>query len=115
MNSEMRANAEMILETGFDELDDPTEVLVLCKRAMQAARGVLSEQHEIARLGEMIAVLEEEKADWKNVAESLKLAIVEHHAQLADDDRLYAAAGLPPCDRRAGSKEELLDEKGGEL
>lgn len=41
-------------------------------------------------------------------------AIVAHHAQKADDrcieddDKLYAAAGLPPCDRRVGSKAEML-------
>jgi hypothetical protein len=44
----------------------------------------------------------------------LRTAITEHHAQKADDrcieddDRLYAAAGLPPCDRRVGSKEDML-------
>lgn len=41
-------------------------------------------------------------------------AIAIHHAQKADDrcieddDRLYATVGLPPCDRRVGSKEEML-------
>jgi len=41
-------------------------------------------------------------------------AIATHHAQKADDrcieddDRLYAAAGLPPCDRRVGDKEAML-------
>lgn len=44
----------------------------------------------------------------------LKSAIAAHRAQKADDrcieddDRLYAAAGLPPCDRRVGSKEDML-------
>ncbi len=44
----------------------------------------------------------------------LLVAIVEHHAQKADDrcieddDRLYAAAGLPPCDRRVGDKAAML-------
>lgn len=50
------------------------------------------------------------------IAERDKLlnAIKEHHAQKADDrcieddDRLYAAAGLPPCDRRVGCKEDML-------
>lgn len=41
-------------------------------------------------------------------------AVKLHHAQKADDrcieddDRLYDAAGLPPCDRRVGNKEEML-------
>lgn len=45
---------------------------------------------------------------------ALKSAIAAHHGQKADDrcifddDRLYAAAGLPPCDRRVGSKEDML-------
>lgn len=44
----------------------------------------------------------------------LRAAIVEHHSQKADDrcieddDRLYAAAGLPPCDRRVGDKAAML-------
>lgn len=44
----------------------------------------------------------------------LRAAIAEHHAQKADDrcieddDRLYAAAGLPPCDRRVGDKAAML-------
>jgi hypothetical protein len=44
----------------------------------------------------------------------LRAAIVEHHRQRADDrcieddDRLYAAAGLPPCDRRVGDKAAML-------
>ena len=46
--------------------------------------------------------------------ERLKAAITEHHAQKADDrcieddDKLYAAAGLPPCDRRVGDKAAML-------
>jgi hypothetical protein len=45
----------------------------------------------------------------------LRAAITEHHAQKADDrcveddDRLYAAAGLPPCDRRVGDKAAMLE------
>lgn len=45
---------------------------------------------------------------------ALKSAIAEHHNQKADDrcieddDRIYAAVGLPPCDRRVGSKEQML-------
>lgn len=50
------------------------------------------------------------------VAEVKRLhqAIAEHHAQKADDrcieddDRLYAAAGLPPCDRRVGDPVAML-------
>lgn len=44
----------------------------------------------------------------------LRAAIVEHHDQKADDrcieddDKLYAAAVLPPCDRHVGSKEAML-------
>ncbi len=44
----------------------------------------------------------------------LASAIAEHHAQKADDrcieddDRLYAAAGLPSCDRRVGDKAAML-------
>lgn len=46
--------------------------------------------------------------------ESLYAAIYEHHSQKADDrcieddDRLYAAAGLPPCDRRVGDKAAMI-------
>lgn len=45
---------------------------------------------------------------------TLKEAIAEHHRQKADDrcieddDRLYASAGLPPCDRRVGDKDAML-------
>lgn len=47
-------------------------------------------------------------------AQALHAAIATHHAQKADDrcieddDRLYAAAGLPPCDRRVGDKAAML-------
>ena len=47
--------------------------------------------------------------------ESLLAAITLHHAQKADDrcfeddDALYATAGLPPCDRRVGSKGDMLE------
>lgn len=46
--------------------------------------------------------------------DKLRAAIREHHAQKADDrcieddDKLYAAAGLPPCDRRVGDKFEMV-------
>ncbi len=57
-------------------------------------------------------------ADWveqeaKETA-NLRAAVKAHHDQKADDrcveddDKLHAAAGLPPCDRRVGSKEEML-------
>lgn len=60
-----------------------------------------------------------EVRDWLNQAfldgaAPLRAAIAAHHAQKADDrcieddDRLYAAAGLPPCDRRVGDKEAML-------
>lgn len=44
----------------------------------------------------------------------LETAIAKHHSQKADDrcieddDALYVAAGLPPCDRRVGDKEAML-------
>lgn len=47
-------------------------------------------------------------------AERLRSAIVTHHSQKADDhcieddDALYAAAGLLPCDRRVGDKAAML-------
>lgn len=46
--------------------------------------------------------------------DKLKEAIAEHHRQKADDrcieddDKLYAAAVLPPCDRDVGSPEAML-------
>jgi len=46
--------------------------------------------------------------------DKLRAAIAEHHRQKADDrcieddDRLYASAGLPPCDRRVGDKAAML-------
>lgn len=46
--------------------------------------------------------------------DALRVAIKTHHSQKADDrcilddDRLYAAAGLPPCDRRVGDKAAML-------
>lgn len=63
---------------------------------------------------------EELGAMWRELddarAENARLttAIGEHHAQKADDrcveddDRLYAAAGLPLCDRRVGDKAAML-------
>jgi len=51
--------------------------------------------------------------DWQARAERAESAIREHHAQksddrcIEDDDRLYAILGLK-CDRRVGSKEEML-------
>ena len=49
-----------------------------------------------------------------DTVDKLNQAIITHHSQKADDrcveddDRLYEAAGLPPCDRRVGSKEEMI-------
>ena len=54
--------------------------------------------------------LEQPGADWEERFNKLFLAVNEHHDQKADDrcieddDKLYAAAGLPPCDRRVGDK-----------
>lgn len=48
--------------------------------------------------------------DFEREATALRAAIHTHHAQKADDrcifddDQLYAAAGLPPVDRRVGDK-----------
>jgi hypothetical protein len=59
-------------------------------------------------LANYAATTEKERAD------RLAAAITDHHAQKADDrcieddDRLYAAAGLPPCDRRVGDKAAML-------
>lgn len=53
-------------------------------------------------------------AHTEAACKTLLEAIREHHDQKADDrcweddDRLYAAAGLPPADRRVGDKEEML-------
>ena len=50
---------------------------------------------------------------WDEI-QMLRGAIAAHHGQRADDrcfeddDALYSAAGLPPCDRRVGTKEEML-------
>lgn len=54
---------------------------------------------------------------WECLAcecEGLRKAIAEHHRQKADDrcieddNRLYTAAGLPPCDHRVGDKAAML-------
>jgi hypothetical protein len=57
-------------------------------------------------------------ADWhyETVRALIRLwrAVQDHHRQKADDrcieddDRIYEAAHLPPCDRRVGSKDEML-------
>ena len=52
--------------------------------------------------------------DWRGEFMRLWNAVAEHHGQRADDrcwlddDRLYAAAGLPVVDRRVGDKNEML-------
>lgn len=65
----------------------------------------------------VLAALAAERSNVRQLlAEAAKLreAIAEHHRQKADDrcieddDRLYAAAKLPPCDRRVGSKEAMM-------
>ena len=64
-------------------------------------------QDDLAREGAANAALAAEN-------ERLLAAIREHHAQVADDrcvpddDKLYAAAGLPPADRRVGDKAAML-------
>lgn len=63
----------------------------------------------VAVLG-LLAKLDAARAE----AVQLRFAIVQHHRPSADDrcieddDRLYAAAGLPPCDRRVGDKPAML-------
>lgn len=58
--------------------------------------------------------MEKELFVLRDKVTKLDRAIAEHHAQKADDrcieddDRLYAAAGLPPCDRRVGDKAAML-------
>jgi len=53
-------------------------------------------------------------ADNAEERRRLQEAIAEHHRQKADDrcreddDKLYAAAGLPPVDRRVGDKAAML-------
>jgi|HubBroStandDraft_4_1064222.scaffolds.fasta_scaffold00029_70 hypothetical protein len=64
-----------------------------------------------------LPILEPEEVILSLFAEidALRIAIAEHHIQKADDrcieddDRLYVAAGLPPCDRHVGNKEEMLE------
>lgn len=76
---------------------------------------------------ERLAELRADWADWPSAAAvlddlrdartrilQLESAVAEHHAQKADDrcwmddDKLYAAAGLPPGDGRVGDKEAML-------
>ena len=58
-------------------------------------------------------IINQEILMLKQERDRLLAAIKEHHSQKADDrcrlddDRLYAAAGLPPCDRRVGDKFEM--------
>jgi len=60
------------------------------------------------------AELTKQVAELTRERDRLLDAIKEHHGQKADDrcieddDRLYAAAGLPPCDRRVGCKLAML-------
>lgn len=71
-------------------------------------------QHELAVARSAAAVNKEAADKYRQIVADLRTAIVIHHAQKADDrcieddDRLYAAAGLPPCDRRVGDKFAML-------
>ncbi len=68
--------------------------------------------YSTATCDEHEAVIEIERA-IKEI-ERLRAAIGKHHNQKADDrcieddDALYAAAGLPPCDRHVGDKAAML-------
>jgi hypothetical protein len=63
-------------------------------------------------LYDAVAVVMREYAEAETA--KLRAAIIKHHAQKADDrcqfddDELYAAAGLPPADRRVGDKFAML-------
>lgn len=52
--------------------------------------------------------------ELESEVQGLRAAIQRHYNERGDDrcwmddDKLYAAAGLPPCDRRVGNKEEML-------
>jgi hypothetical protein len=63
---------------------------------------------------DVIRMLNDEALILAAERDRLRDAITAHHDQKADDrcieddDRLYAAAGLGPCDRRVGDKEAML-------
>lgn len=69
---------------------------------------------ELDVMGDYYTNINAETAALLRRAYDTMKAVEEHHNQKADDrcieddDRLYAAAGLPPCDRRVGSKAEML-------
>ena len=85
------------------------------KQEVANLKSYRSEQSaEIAKLNDRVREFE---CGWGKLRKSynkLRAAIAEHHSQKADDrcieddDRLYAAAGLPPCDRRVGDKAAML-------
>lgn len=92
----------------LDRVADAGDLLSLAEHevaALRAERDAL--EAECQRLEGVLAEATAER-------DRLLAAVKEHHSQRADDrcveddDRLYAAAGLPPCDRRVGSKEEML-------
>lgn len=98
----LRTDAEAISSCG---IHSPEMVRSVFARQLERELNQWKNWHEQTRLGGQALAAERDK---------LLAAISEHHAQKADDrcvlddDRLYAAAGLPPCDRRVGSKEDML-------
>ena len=101
----------------YDRFEDPPrEVAEFAAHARADVPWLLA---EVGRLQDSLTALEkfareEIHAKTTRLGEALqreyrlKLAILDHHDQKADDrcieddDRLYAAAGLSPCDRRVG-------------
>jgi hypothetical protein len=70
--------------------------------------------NEVAAKREIMTARGVQFGDLLNRYNRLHTAVVKHHDQKADDrcwmddDELYAAAGLPPVDRRVGDQEEML-------
>lgn len=89
----------------MDDIETAWEQIDRLKAELQEAR--------MDAGGERVKHLEE-IGTLRAEVERLRNAIASHHAQKADDrcieddDRLYAAAGLPPCDRRVGDKTAML-------
>lgn len=92
-------------------MNDNNELLAQLEEAKEWAAVYKYAAQTACALGKTL-----EKRHMSLIQERNKLlnAIKEHHAQKADDrcieddDRLYEAAGLPPCDRRVGDKEAML-------
>ena len=65
-------------------------------------------------LADRVEYILNQAKSMRSMYHTLRAAIAVHHGQKADDrcieddDKLYAAAGLPPCDRRVGDKEAML-------